>query len=65
MMRPVSLKVGTGDVALAAGHRLNAINLLAFTPNSAAAFSIAASSAAAPMSDQLFHDMIGSRKGPM
>jgi hypothetical protein len=27
-MRPVSPKVGTGDFALATGHRLNAISLL-------------------------------------
>jgi transcription-repair coupling factor (superfamily II helicase) len=35
-MRPVSLKVGTSDFALAASHRLTAMSLLAGTLNSAA-----------------------------
>jgi hypothetical protein len=46
-MRPVSLKVGTGDFAFAAGHRRIAISLVADTLNSAAPFSIAASASGA------------------
>jgi hypothetical protein len=47
MMRPVALEVGAGDFAFAAGHRRIAISRLAFTLNSAAAFSMAAASSAA------------------
>jgi hypothetical protein len=43
MVRPVTLRVGTGDFALAAGHRRIAISFMAGTSNSIAAFSIAAS----------------------
>jgi hypothetical protein len=42
--RPISPKVGTGDFALAAGHRLTAVRRLLDTPNSAAAFSMAVAS---------------------
>jgi hypothetical protein len=45
-VRPVLLKVGTGDFALTAAHRLTAISLVAGTLNSAAAFSIAVASSA-------------------
>jgi hypothetical protein len=47
VVRPVSLKIGVGDFAFAAGHRLTAISLVAGTLNSAAAFSIAVASSAA------------------
>jgi hypothetical protein len=43
----VSLKVGTGDLAFAAGHRRMAISLVAGTLNLVAAFSIAMASSAA------------------
>jgi hypothetical protein len=43
-MQPVSPKVGTGDFALAAGHRLTAVRRLLDTPNSVAAFSMAVAS---------------------
>ena len=55
-MRPVSLKVGTGDFALAAGHRRNAMSLVAGTLNSAAAFSIAVASSLPPSFDDLVGD---------
>jgi hypothetical protein len=48
-MRPVSLEVGAGDFAFAAGHRRIAISLLAGTLNSAVAFSIAVASSRASM----------------
>ena len=43
-MRPSALEITAGDFALAGGHRLTAISLLAGTLNSAAAFSVAAAS---------------------
>jgi hypothetical protein len=42
MMRPVSLKVGAGDFAVAAGHRRIAISFVADASNPTAAFSMAA-----------------------
>jgi hypothetical protein len=47
VMRPVTLKVGPGDLALPARHRLTAINRLAPTLNSAAPFSMAVASSGA------------------
>jgi ribosomal protein L18 len=47
VMRQVALEVGARDFALAAGHRLNVISLLAGTLNSAAAFAVAAASSSA------------------
>jgi hypothetical protein len=49
-MRPFALEIAAGDFALAAGHRLYAISLLAGTLNSLAAFSIAAASSGASTS---------------
>jgi hypothetical protein len=42
--RPFALEITAGDFAFAAGHRRNAISLVAGTLNSAASFSIAADS---------------------
>ncbi len=47
MVRPVSLKVGTGDFAVTTDHRRVAVNLVAGTLNSATAFSVAAGSSGA------------------
>jgi hypothetical protein len=47
VMRPLAFAVGRGDFALAADHRRIAINLLAATLNSTAAFSIAVASSGA------------------
>jgi hypothetical protein len=41
MVRPVALEIAVGDFALAAGHRLTAISVVAGTLNSAAPFSVA------------------------
>jgi hypothetical protein len=47
VVRPVSLKVGTGDFTFAVGHRGIAVGLLAGTLNSAEVFSIAVASSGA------------------
>jgi hypothetical protein len=50
VMGPYALEIAVGDFALAAGHRRTAINLLAGTLCSAAAFSTASRSSAASTS---------------